>query len=995
MDRRITFSLFAALLCGAARLGYAQDRVQDGLQALYEFNESSGDVVHDTSEAGQAIDLQIDSPGAIRWRNGSLFIETGVIIRSIEPARRLSEAIRESGELTLEGWVVPANDQQAGPARIVSLSADTGQRNFTLGQDGSKYDVRLRTTTTDQNGNPSTPTDENVCRAELTHVVYTRDAEGTATISINGTVIVEGRVEGDLSGWDDGYHLLLANEQTGDRVWLGELHLVAIYDRALSADEIAQNFAAGLKPAIDYQALLPPAVERPVDFVVDVQPILRERCFECHAQGNEEGGLNLGIRSRVMEGGDHGPVILPGDSANSRIIHLVSGIDETAIMPPEGDRLTAEQIGILRAWIDQGADWPSGADVLDPRTERAREHWAFQPLQDVSPPAVAGDWPQTEIDHFILVTLEAHQLQPSAPADARTLVRRMYFDMIGLPPTPEEMADWSAQLNEGVEAGQPLNQEAVARLADHLLSSTHYGERWGRHWLDVARYADSDGYESDHDRPGAYHYRDFVIRALNDDLPFNTFLQWQLAGNELEPNNPEAIAATGFLTAGCYQNLPDDLLEIEHLRNRYNVLDDTLSTFGQAMLGLTIGCARCHDHKYDAISAREYYRLLSALHSGDRETVPLPGREGEAEAPVYQDFSSTPATTWLFERSDFYDRDQPVQLGFLDVLTTGPSPEEYWQEAMSQGGLIDSTYQRAALADWVTDVEHGAGVLAARVAVNRVWKHHFGEGLARSVSDFGVRGELPTHPELLEWLTADFVNNGWSLKRLHRQILTSAVYQQDATIDEAKAAIDPTNQWLWRMQPRRVEAEIVRDAMLAVSGTLNTQAYGPAFKPPIAGEAMIARNVKDPYPSDIADSPDVRRRSVYMFHKRVVPYPLLEAFDRPAFLQSCSRREESVVVPQALALLNDGFVRQLSFDFADRLLASGGDDGLCVNDAFQIALGREPTESEQAASIEFIASQVTRRTERDPDASPEDIRRAALADYCQAVFSLNEFIYVD
>ena len=327
------------------------------------------------------------------------------------------------------------------------------------------------------------------------------------------------------------------------------------------------------------------------------------------------------------------------------------------------------------------------------------------------------------------------------------------------------------------ESGRNDEEEkAHEAVVDKLLASRHYGERWGRHWLDVARYADSDGYESDADRPHAYQYRDFVIRALNDDLPADTFLRWQLAGDEIDPKNPQAVAATGFLTAAAITILPPTHLEEERLRNRYNELDDILSTVGTGMLGLTLGCARCHNHKYDAVSSREYYRLLASLHGGDRQVVKLPQSGGEAL--VFQDQGGEPRATWLFSRGDFYDRDQPVQLGFLDVLMRGRTTDDYWTAARRDPPREGTTFQRKALATWVTDVEHGAGALAARVIVNRVWQHHFGEGLVRTVSDFGVRSEEPTHPELLEWLANDFVTNGWKLKRLHKMILMSAVYRQ-------------------------------------------------------------------------------------------------------------------------------------------------------------------------------------------------------------------------
>jgi hypothetical protein len=964
-------------------------RVENGLEAIYDFEEGAGTVVHDRSRTDQPLHLQIESPQTARWQKGALVISGATKIASAAPAKRIVDAIQRSGSLTIEAWVKPENSEQNGPARIATLSADPSHRNFTLGQDGNHYDVRLRTSQTNENGIPSLASQDGTLAAELTHVAYTREAGAKATIYVNGKARAQAQVAGDLANWSGDFRLALANELTGERPWRGELHLVAIYSRALTIDEIGQNLAAGANvAAVDYAALLPPAAERRVDFVADVQPILREHCFECHAQGNEEGGLNLGIQSRALEGGEGGPVLLRGNSAQSRLIHLVAGIEKDSIMPPkENDPLSKEQIGILRAWIDQGLAWPKDADVLDPRLERARTHWAFQPLRAVDPPATSSaDWIRTPIDQFILASLESKGLAPSPPADASRLVRRIAFDVAGLPPTPEEVAAFRA-------AAETDRQAAVGALVDRLLESRHYGERWGRHWLDVARYADSDGYESDADRPHAYQFRDFVIRALNDDLPFDTFVRWQLAGDEIEPDNPQAVAATGFLTAGPITILPPTHLEEERLRNRYNELDDILSTTGTALLGLTLGCARCHDHKYDAISSREYYRLMSAVHGGDRQVAKLPS-DG-SEALTFRDLGSEPRPTWLFARGDFYDRDQPVQLGFLEVLSRDRTAGDYWSEARRDSPRADTTYQRKALAAWTTDVEHGAGALAARVIVNRVWQHHFGEGLVRTVSDFGVRSLEPTHPELLEWLAHDFAAHGWKLKRLHRMILTSAAYQQSSAHDAEKAKLDPDNRLLWRQQPQRLEAEIIRDAMLAAGGTLNLEPFGPAFKPPISTEAMVARNTKSPYPADTRDDATTRRRSVYMFHKRVVPYPLLLAFDRPDAQQACGRREHTTVAPQALALLNDGFVRARAVDFANRLAGEGDDDRRLVERAFEIAIARQPTASELSASQDFLKAQIQRRQTRETGKPAAEVRLAAAADFCQAIFGLNEFLYID
>jgi hypothetical protein len=731
-------------------------------------------------------------------------------------------------------------------------------------------------------------------------------------------------------------------------------------------------------------------------------------------------------------------------------------------------------------------------------TEEDRQHWSYQPLRSVALPAVAdAEWCRTPIDRFIRSALEARGIRPNPAADRRTLIRRVTFDLIGLPPTPEEVEAFVAD----------PSPDAYGDLVDRLLGSAHYGERWARHWLDLARYADSGGMESDADRPNAYHYRDFVIRALNDDLSYQTFVRWQLAGDEYEPDNPEALAATGFLTAAPNEMLTDQHLEEERLRLRFNELDDMAATSMSAFLGLTLGCARCHDHKFDAIPTRDYYRIQSAFMTTARGDVFLAPRgevfryreedarlderlrraqaklkswlterqephaaalrrqkidalratseekrllqehpdtdaarklakkyrkelevteedyrrvmseeergawtalkgvverlQGEKPPPpptalAITDTKTVPQPTWLLERGDFYARKEPVDLGFLTVLTNGRTPAEYLEAARREGPPDRSTLQRRALADWMTDIEHGAGALLSRVIVNRVWQHHFGEGLARTVSEFGVRSERPTHPELLEWLAHEFAARGWRLKRLHRLLLSSSVYLQDATFDAARAELDPDNRLLWRRRPQRLEAEILRDAMLSVSGTLNLEAFGPAFKPPIPAEAIVARNAKDPYPQDARDAPATRRRTVYMFHKRVVQHPLLQAFDGPDATVSCGRRSRTTVAPQALALLNDPLLRNWAVDFARRLVAAGGDDQKqWVDRGLRLAFSRPPTAAELAAAVEFLERQLQGRAARDPSLTDAGLCIQALADFCQTLFSTNEFVYAD
>lgn len=961
-------------------------RVVGGLQVLYTFDRMENGVIPDRSGVGEPLNLRIDQPQGVLFRFGRMAVNSSVNIASDGPAQKIIKAVRQSNEVSVEAWLKPLDIQQTGPARIVTLSKDTSQRDFTLGQDKGRFDVRLRTTSTDANGMPSMQGPENSITTELAHVVYTRTTVGAAQVFVNGNPVATQQVAGDFSNWNEDFRLSIANEATGDRPWLGELALVAVYSRALSAAEVGQNFRVGVPTATNFAALLPPAHTGPVEFVKDIQPLFKKHCFECHAADQEDGGVNLGMRQRAMQGGDNGPILVAGDSAHSRLVHLVAAIEKDQVMPPESSGLSHKEVGLLRAWIDQGALWPEGTDVADPREVQAQNHWAFTRLHSVAePPHAHPDWPLTAIDRFILARLEAVDIAPLPQATPRQLIRRVTMDLVGLPAPPKEVDDFCA-------AAAIDREPALAALVDRLLSSPHYGERWGRHWLDLARYADSDGQETDRDRPTAYRYRDFVIRALNDDMPYDQFIRWQLAGDEYEPANPEALAATGFLAAGPFAALPDRLMKDELLRNRYNELDDMLSTIGTGFLGLTLGCVRCHDHKYDAIPARDYYSLMSAFHGGERADVPL----GNSKETVlgYHDRGSIPSPTWLFQRGNYYDRDQPVTLGFVSILTTGKTPEDYWKAAREQSPTKESTHQRRALADWMTDTEHGAGALLARVIVNRVWQHHFGQGLVRTMGDFGVRSDPPSHPELLEWLAHDFVTHGWQLKRLHRLIVLSAVYRQGST--RTAPAIDPENRLLWKMPLQRLEGEILRDSMLAVSGTLNLATYGPAVKPPIASEAIQARNIKDAYPDKIPDGPDLRRRSIYLFHKRVVPYPLLQAFDKPDAQQSCARRDNTTVSPQALALMNDPFVRTVATEFATRLRQEGGQQPVdTIRLGYRLALGRSPSDQELTAAEKFLESQRHDRQQRTPQATDEVLQQQSLADFCQVLFSLNEFLYVD
>jgi hypothetical protein len=980
-------------------------------------------------------------------------------------------------------------------------------------------------------------------------------------------------------------------------------------------------------------------------FEKKIRPVLVDRCYRCHSAEAEKtkklrGSLLLDSRDGVQKGGDGGPIL---DAAHPRTSRLLQALrHEGDLKMPPKDRLPDAVIADFTRWVEMGAPDPRDGKPTGRRQinlEEGRKFWAFQPLARPVPPAVRNAaWPRTPIDRFILAALEARQLTPNSPTGRAKLIRRVTFDLIGLPPTPAEI---DAFVNDPAP-------DAYERLIDRLLQSERYGERWARHWLDVVRFAESGGYEFDGDRAGAYHYRDFVIRAFNQDMPYDQFVRLQLAGDRLTPGDYWSTAATGFVVAGPFpgQTTAKTLEPI-----RYDQLDDMLCTTGSAFLGLTIGCARCHDHKYDPLPQQDYYRLLAAFaHTDsavaqldphpevyrkekaefDRAHAPflaardrfdreeLPGRfekwartemAGPAAAPwqvldpvsftakvalkkladgslqaaplpagakppkagdrsetytlvahTYQkgitafrlealadpslpksgpglgadgsfvltqvQLTATPlnppgkatpapvpvklrparasfeqpgqplaaaladkAKGWsiagaagkdhaaVFEteaevgfdggtvltltlkfaspetaigrvRLDLSTAPRPVQLagasapqnareirtlldaekgpltdrnrepivrwyrrfdprarevyealeqhasqepkprlvgvfaaasgrggdvyfltrgevgrkngvatpGFVQVLTTGP--EQRW------AGKVDP---RAALGDWLTDADAGAGRLLARVLVNRVWQHHFGRGIVGTPNDFGVQGERPMHPELLDWLAGEFIRGGWKLKPLHKLILTSAAYLQDSGPNEAGMKADPHDRLLWRYPTRRLEGEAIRDAILAVSGTLDPTPFGPG---------TLDQN-----------SP---RRSVYLTVKRSQMVPFLQLFDAPEAIQSMGERPATTVATQALALMNSPFVRQRAEKFAQRIRPKTPDAlPQAMDDAYLLALSRRPTAGEREKMVGFVHQQLAGNTQ-----NPRALD-LALTDCCQVLLCLNEFIYVD
>jgi cytochrome c553 len=992
-------------------------------------------------------------------------------------------------------------------------------------------------------------------------------------------------------------------------------------------------------------------------FKKHVRPVLVQTCLRCHGGKKTESEFDLVDRAGLLKGGSAGPAVILGKARDSLLYKLISHQKEPN-MPEGGRKLSDETIKHIAAWIDLGAPYDRPLLEKDKVTawtrklvpDEARQFRSFQPLKRPALPAVKDvAWVRTPIDRFILAKLEAAGIAPNPRVDRRTLLRRAYLDLLGLPPTPQGTAAFL----------KDTSGDAYAKLLDRLLASPRYGERWGRHWLDLARFAESHGFEHDYDRPSAYHYRDFVIEALNKDLPFDTFVKWQIAGDELAPDNPLALKGTGFLAAGVHST---QITQREVEKHRYDELDDMLATIGTSMLGLTIGCARCHDHKFDPIPQADYYRLVSAFTTTVRSEIDLPldaetyrkgktafdaqhaplvaalqkfeaeqlparlaawekagkaraelrdwvlpelvsftsegkatltrqadgsvlasgtnpkfdtytftahtdltgitavrlealahpsmvkggpGRAGngnfaltdfrlsiapkatpakatavklrnpratfeqrglpvraaidndaksawavdpqfgkdhaavfDTQTPVGFEGGSVLTFTLRFQNNDghnigrprlslttargalaltgaaipesvpqalrtpperrtaeqsarllrwyatldpewrrlnqavqahlarqpkpttvkalisteglpavrlhtqgadflkethFLRRGDPDQKqgvapqGYLQVLMTAPEREKHWTARPPKGWR--TSYRRTALANWLTDVDCGAGRLLARVIVNRLWQHHMGRGLVATPSDFGHTGVAPTHPELLDWLATELIRNGWRLKPIHKLIMASAVYAQSSRKDEAKAARDRDNRLCWRRPSLRLEAEVIRDALLAVGGLLDTRMYGPGTL-----------------------DEGSRRRSIYFTVKRSKLIPMLQVFDAPDALGSLGERPATTIAPQALLLMNNPHVRAYAHGFARRIAPTEGTAlEAAVAAGYEIALTRPPTQDELADSVAFVKSQLGSYQA----AERKEARELALADFCQVLMCLNEFVYVD
>jgi hypothetical protein len=705
-------------------------------------------------------------------------------------------------------------------------------------------------------------------------------------------------------------------------------------------------------------------------FEKEVRPLLVQRCQTCHGPDKAKGGLRLTSRAALLEGGGTGPAVVPGKPDESLLIKAIRHKDSPK-MPPK-ERLPDRDIDVLTRWVQMGLPWPETATVVAGLgkfeiTPEQRRFWSFQPVKDSPPPPVKDlSWPLTPIDRFLLAKLEAKGLKPVAAADRRTLIRRATFDLLGLPPTPEEIDSFLADESPA----------AWEKVIDRLLAAPHYGERWGRFWLDLVHYADTAGETADFPVPEAYKYRNYVIDSFNADKPYDEFLREQIAGDLLAAEEPpekraERIIATGFIAVA--RRFGFDPQNYHHL-----TIEDSIDTLGKSVLGLTISCARCHDHKFDPISRSDYYALYGIF---DSTRYPFPGSE-EKNRP--RDFVQLGPNERAYAVADQTGKDARIHLRG-DPKQLGPEVPRHFLEILGGAVLPPGTKSsgRLELARWLTDPKNP---LTARVLVNRLWQHHFGRGLVRTPNNFGKQGQPPTHPELLDFLAARFVADGWSIKRMHRRILLSRAYQIASSSDEKNAALDPGNDCLWHFERRRLDAESIRDALLAVGGGLDRSPGGPHPFPPEKSWGFTQHN---PFQA-VYDS---NRRSLYLMTQRIRRHPFLALFDGADPNSSTAQRGVTTVPTQALFFLNNPFVHEQAGRFADRLLAETEDEGRRIDRAYRLALGRTPTEEERRDAADYLREATEALAATGVPLTQR--QRQAWAGLARVLFGSNEFIYVD
>jgi hypothetical protein len=743
--------------------------------------------------------------------------------------------------------------------------------------------------------------------------------------------------------------------------------------------------------------MAPPLSAQPADrrgiefFETKIRPVLVEHCYKCHSEEARKSrklkaDLLLDTKAGVLQGGVSGPALVPGKPAESLLLKALR--HEGDLQMPRIGKLPAAVISDFETWINLGAPDPrDGKQPAATATEidwaKARQYWAFQaPVKHPLPKVKNFNWAKRDLDHFILAELEKRNLKPVGPASKRDLIRRATFDLIGLPPTPEEI---DAFLKDN-------SPDAFAKVVDRLLASPHHGERWGRYWLDVARYAEDKALAFVTPRPHAYRYRDWVVQVLNADMPYDRFLRLQLAGdlvNDPEPDYSVKLAGLGF--QGLGQEYHRGSVAAQVIADE---LDDRVDTLTRGLLGLTVACARCHDHKYDPIPTRDYYSLAAAYNGANLTVAPLADnatverylawekkvKEAETKAKPSKDKKkrSEAELKELADRQADLDRlrkEAPPPLPMAHVISGGgtamrvnvrgnverpgePAPPGYLR-ILSHDSTGPNKFTRLELANAIADPKNP---LTARVIVNRVWQYHFGRGIVGTPSNFGKLGDRPTHPELLDTLAVRFMENGWSLRWLHREMMLSTAYQLASTNDPANAERDPENLYVWRYAPRRLDFEAWRDAWLAVAGRLDEKIGGPS------NELTQKGNV---------------RRTLYAKVSRLEPNKLLVLFDFPDANVTSDRRSVTTVPQQQLFVLNSDFTIETAKAFAKRLEKAAPKEEERVALAFRLAYGREPAREEMRASVDFVRAAGTKD------------RLTPWEQFAQAILAANEFLWVD
>lgn len=687
------------------------------------------------------------------------------------------------------------------------------------------------------------------------------------------------------------------------------------------------------------------------DFDQTIAPILVEHCLSCHSGGDPKGMLDLTSKDSAARGGESGLAIVAGDLEASLLWQHI----ESDEMPPEKP-LPGSAKQSLRQWIESGAQWgqsPLSVFQITTESRAGYDWWSLQPIRRPTVPTMAGgDHP---IDAFVLTRLRQDGLSPSHRASSLAIIRRLHFDLLGLPPSPEMIREFEQAMKRHPDA-------AIAALIQRLLASNQFGQRWARHWLDVVRFGESEGFERDKLRHNSWHYRDWVIDAFNNDMPYDQFVRHQLAGDVLNPDDADAIIATGFLVAGPWdevgQNQQSPAMKAVV---RQDEIEDYVGTIGQAFLGLTVNCARCHDHKFDPITQKEYYRMAAAVagvHHGSRD-VAGPDKQ---KYSVYAAKPSKPVATHLLARGNAASKLEMVAPGGIAAVA-GVNAEF----GVDKNG--SDSDRRRALAHWITSANNP---LFARVIVNRLWHYHFGSGIVGTPNDFGFNGGRPTHPELLDYLASELIESGYRLKHIHRLIVSSETYLQASRFRADCAAVDTDNQLLWRKDPTRLDAETLRDTILSVAGQLVPTYGGPSYQ-----DFKTHVHNSQFYEMVDRDSAEVYRRTIYRTWIRSGRNHLLDVFDCPDPSTTAPKRSVTTTPLQALTLMNNSFVLRMSDRFATR--ASNDSDNASsdpIDRIYALAYGRRPTDEEHNAAVEFIGTH-------------------GLGAYCRVILNSNEFIHVD